>query len=184
MVDAKESTLAKQGPSPETVNQIIELVGKIPHFYDPEEPILGLRDEDIVAHNLSSLLQSPDTTVVTAEEQGKVTGFSLAVSLGRFDPSRNNETDAAYLYYIATDPSHRGEGIGRKLTDNLFQELREEGYNTVEVDAVISKDYAESYAAQLQKWFGHTAAFEFDHEAWEEAGPERFFQIDLTKLSQ
>lgn len=166
--------------TPEIAGQIADIVRVTPVFSSPEEPILGATDEVVVAPNLDALLHDPDTTLAVTTEGKKVTGFSVAVPVGRFDRTKEaRSADTAYIYYTGIEPSLRGRGLVGPLMEKMYGLLRDKGYKRVERDAVLDQGWAD----KVQRSSPEGAIMSsHDHTTWEEVGPQRFFEMDLSKL--
>src|SRR5262245_50978862 len=62
-------------------------------------------------------LASDAARALVAEEQGALVGFALA----------RCAADEAELLTLCVDPDHQGRGLGRRLAEMLFAQLRAEG---------------------------------------------------------
>lgn len=60
------------------------------------------------------------TSFVAEDETGDLVGFVCGF-LSQTDPSE------AYIHFVGVSPDRRGEGIGRRLYERFFEEVREAG---------------------------------------------------------
>jgi ribosomal protein S18 acetylase RimI-like enzyme len=74
---------------------------------------------------LGTQLEQPDVTVLVAEENGEVVGYTYAAVEGRDYMSLRGP--AGVLYDIIVDPVQRGRGIGRRLLEATLAFLKERG---------------------------------------------------------
>ncbi|MGC1177329.1 MAG: GNAT family N-acetyltransferase [Candidatus Saccharimonadales bacterium] len=163
----------------EAIAQIETLVAEA-FGMKPEEPILGITNDVVIAPNLRALLERPSTILSTQEDDNKIIGFNLAIPIGDMNPARATEsTETAYIYFTAVDPSRQGEGLVRLLNEDILKRIAESGYSHAEIDTLIANDYAEIFGKNYQSAIIET----YDHERWPEIGKERFFRLDLAKLS-
>ncbi len=70
-----------------------------------------------------AVCESPEPSVVVAEEGGEVLGF-----VGyRVHPATAGMSEYGEVEVIAVDPARRGRGVGRALLDHAVQDLRDAG---------------------------------------------------------
>ena len=69
-------------------------------------------------------LASDAARALVAEEQGALVAFALA----------RCAADEAELLTLCVDPSHQGRGLGRRLAETLFAQLRAEGVRRVHLE--------------------------------------------------
>lgn len=55
---------------------------------NPNDPILGVTDDVIIADNLRELFNNKLLTVASLEEGGELVGYSIAMPIDLMDPSR------------------------------------------------------------------------------------------------
>lgn len=147
---------------------------------DPSAPVLGVTDEVEMASHVSALLHDESLVVASLGDNGQLIGCSLATPVDRMDPSRASEArDTAYIYFTAIDPKRQGEGLVGPLMETLLQKLWRAGYSFVERDCVIANGYADN----VQQTYRGAIVESYDHTNFPEAGPERFFRIDLGRLA-
>jgi len=158
-------------------NQIEDLTAQM--FYNPSEPILGVKDEVVIAPNLRALMERSSTIVTTLEdEDGLLEAFSMTIPLGEMDPRRAIETDTAYVYYIAVQPNLQGEGRVASLMKAMESQLKDQGYGYFELDANISNGFAD----KLEKAYGEAVVSKRNHAGYEGTGPQRALRVDLSKV--
>jgi ribosomal protein S18 acetylase RimI-like enzyme len=77
---------------------------------------------------------NPDYWVLVAEVQGQVVGYvcfgPTAMTVGTYD-----------LYWIATDPAMRGQGVGQGLVKAMEERLRQRGGRLVRVETSATEAY-------------------------------------------
>jgi ribosomal protein S18 acetylase RimI-like enzyme len=79
----------------------------------------GRFDPEDFADEWRSRIRATNKTIVVAEQDGTPVGFLWALTLP--DPSfPHGDT---YLYYVAVDPTHRGQGIAASLLRHLRAEV-------------------------------------------------------------
>lgn len=143
-------------------------------------PILGdiVNGQDHTSYdNLSSAFCDPATVAFTLQDNGQLVGFTFAIPIDRFNPTRQREAqETAYLYGTAITPDHQGKKLVKSLTDPLLRTLLKRGYKFVERDAVIPNGYADA----ISRAYGDSIIESYDHERFE-LGPQRFFRIDIEK---
>lgn len=62
-------------------------------------PILGLKDETVIAGDLEEALRAENSTTIAMMDGRKVIGYSYAVPISAMEPERANEAkDTAYIY--------------------------------------------------------------------------------------
>jgi GNAT superfamily N-acetyltransferase len=61
---------------------------------------------------------------IAEDERGVTVGFLV----GFISP---DHADQAYIHMVATDPNHRGEGLGRALYERFFDDVRARGVRRV-----------------------------------------------------
>ena len=146
---------------------------------DPDWPILGATDDVLIAPNFRSLLNDPSVTVVPVKKGDQLIGFSLAMPIGMMDPSRADESaETAYIYYTAIEPFHQNRGMVEELSREMLHKLVQNGYKAVERDSVIENGYAD----KVQETYRAGIVDQYDHNDFEEIGPQRFLRIELDKL--
>jgi ribosomal protein S18 acetylase RimI-like enzyme len=74
---------------------------------------------------LVSQLDDANVTILVAEEQGEVTGYTYAAIEGRDYMALRGP--AGVIYDIIVDPEYRGRGVGRRLLDATLAFLKERG---------------------------------------------------------
>lgn len=154
------------------------LVAAFPDI-DPDDPITGVTDDVEIAPSLRALVSDPSMIVVSIEESGRLVGCSIAMSAARMDPSREDAADTAYIYFTAIDPSRQGNKLVGAHMTTLFEKIVEQGYSYIEQDCVIENGYADN----VQQNYVGAIVDSHDHNNYPEAGPERFFRIELGRLA-
>lgn len=77
------------------------------------------------------LLAAPDRTVVAVDDAGTV--------LGTAKMNRNHMGNASHIASASymVDPAHAGQGVGRTLCEYSLEWAREQGYRTMQFNAVV-----------------------------------------------
>jgi ribosomal protein S18 acetylase RimI-like enzyme len=96
------------------------------------------------------------TSFVAEDETGDLVGFVCGF-LSQTDPSE------AYIHFVGVSPDRRGEGIGRRLYERFFEEVREAGRAVVR--CVTSPANEDSVA------FHEALGFEVDRVVADYDGP-------------
>lgn len=166
---------------PVHTEQIIDLVHHAMPEFNTDDPVYGETNNDIVADNFEQFLNDPAATVITIDdESGKHVAFTLAMPVGRFDPTRQNDTETAYIYITCVEPALQHQGIAGKLMDKLHTTLLGKGFRYIERDVML--DTGTGFADKIAKSYGDAIIESWQHAKWAELGKQRFFRIDLTKL--
>ncbi|AKH43077.1 ribosomal protein S18 acetylase RimI-like enzyme [Altererythrobacter atlanticus] len=84
-------------------------------------------------------LETPASAILLAKDDGAVFG---SVMTG-YDGHRG------WVYYLAVDPAHRGQGIGRLLMDAAEAWLREQGCPKIQLMVRAGNDAAKDFYAAL-----------------------------------
>ena len=74
---------------------------------------------------LKTKLEDPDAAILVAEAHGDVIGYAYAAVQGYDYMSLRGP--AGVLHDVIVDPDHRGGGIGRRLLEATFAELKSRG---------------------------------------------------------
>jgi ribosomal protein S18 acetylase RimI-like enzyme len=148
---------------------------------NPDDPVLGATSDVVIAPNLAALLVDSEVTLASQETEGQLAGFSLAMPISRMYPARSAEVhETAYIYYTAIAPDRQGQGLVEPLMRTMVEKLRTRGYSFIERDCRLENGYAD----KVQAAYAGAIIASHDHETWPEAGPERFFRIDLRRLPE
>ena len=115
--------------APQDRQPLAELLGRIETF-SPQEVSCALELID-----LASKPNSPDYQVMVAvEKDGKVVGYicfgPTPMTAGTFD-----------LYWIASDPTVRGQGVGAALVSAMEGELRRKAGRLIRVETSAEEAY-------------------------------------------
>lgn len=146
---------------------------------DPNSPVLGESDEVEVAANMDAFIRDPSTIVASLEENGKLIGCSIAIPAEKMNPDREGAENTAYIYFTAIDPAKQGSKLVEPLMASLFEKVAERGYTYIERDSIIENGYADD----VEKNYTGAIVDSYDHSKYPEAGPERFFRIELGKVA-
>ena len=147
---------------------------------DPLDPISGVEDDVIIAGSMRELFEDPESVIVPVEFDGELAGFTLALPIGRMDPSRTSESaDTAYIYYTAIKPEFQGKKLVAPLIDRLLVELGKKGFSFVERDSMVDNGYAD----KVERAHKGNIVNSYDHEKYPEIGRQRFFRISLGKTA-
>jgi [ribosomal protein S18]-alanine N-acetyltransferase len=76
------------------------------------------------AQGFAASLETESARALVAEEQGALVGFALA----------RRAADEAELLSLCVEPVHQGRGLGRRLAETLFAQLRAEGVLRVHLE--------------------------------------------------
>jgi len=147
--------------------------------WDEDTPLFGQTDDVIAYPTIEVAFQSPDSTVILLRDvRDELLGYTLAFPFEKMDPeSANEKPKSAYIYFTIVDKDHRGQGFVGEITDPLFEELSEQGYEKVVRDSKRDN----GYAAKIAKHYERSIDEAVDHEYWPEVGPQTRFTIDINK---
>jgi hypothetical protein len=165
--------------TPDTIFQAGQLLSEaFPGVFSPDQAVLGITDNIVIAPNFEAWLADERTIAVTLLDAfGNVAALNIAVPLASMDPSRS-EPQTAYLYYTAVEKMHQGQGQVWELHEKTFERLRAAGYSAVELDAKM----AGSYISNLKEIYGDALAETAPpHDNWG-FGLEQPLRIDLDKV--
>lgn len=165
---------------PKTIKQMTDMTNK--EFGETfTGPILGLKDETVIAENLEQALRAENSTAIAMMDGDRVIGYSYAVPINAMEPERASEVnDTAYIYMTVISPESRHQGRVGRLNEEMLRALLKKGYSFVERDSKIEGDYAD----KIEKTYGDIPGAiieKKDHTRWEEVGPERFFRMNIAK---
>jgi ribosomal protein S18 acetylase RimI-like enzyme len=108
------------------VGRLGALLVRLHHDFDPERFIAASsRTEQGYAAFLGTQLADASVTVLVAEQDGQLLGYSYAGVEG-FDYMALRGP-AGVLHDIVVDPAHRGRGVGRALLDATLAALEARG---------------------------------------------------------
>lgn len=173
----------RSGASDETIAQITDILREIrqlENFLDPDAPVLGDTEENVIAPGLESLLRMPSTVLTTISEEARVVGFSFAIPIGQMEPARHDEdSETAYVYLGGIAPSSQDKGLVAPLAAKTFSALLEGGYSFFEADVTHREEWADKVEKNLPP---DAIIKKRDHDKWL-LGPMRFLRVDLRKLS-
>jgi len=150
-------------------------------FWNPNQPILGITNDIVIAPNLASLLGQESAITASLETDDQVVAFSVATPIGKFDPHKNGVTDTAYIYATAVHPERQGQGLVGELMQGLHAALLQRSYRYIERDATLRNGYAD----KILKVYGDSIVdMSQPRTRFPEVGPARWFWIDLQKYSE
>lgn len=93
--------------------------------------------------------QSPESSVVVAEDDGEILGFVGA----RVHAASAGMSQYGEVTVIAVDPACRGRGVGRALLDHAVQELRNAGAPVVMLETGGDEGHAPARALYASAGF-------------------------------
>ena len=119
---APDVTIRDAGPADiEALGRFGALLVRTHHAFDPARFIAETpQTADGYGAFLGTQLTKPNVSILVAEQDGEVVGYTYAGAEG-FD-YMSLRGPAGGLYDIVVDPAHRERGIGRMLIDATFLE--------------------------------------------------------------
>src|SRR5262245_161919 len=130
------------------VGRLGALLVKTHHEFDPKRFMAATPQTPAgYASFLQTQLEEPNTTVLVAEEQGEVVGYSYATVEGVDYMSLRGP--AGVLHDLVVAFEHRGRGVGRLLLDETLAFLQAHGaprvvLSTAEGNAVAQRLFADA----------------------------------------
>ena len=127
MLDRASVTIRRaQREDLSVIGRLGALLVRMHHDFDSERFIAATsRTEQGYGSFLGTQLDKPNVSVLVAELDGDVIGYSYAGVEGNDYMSLRGP--AGVLYDIVVDPNHRGHGVGRMLLDTTLDALKANG---------------------------------------------------------
>jgi len=100
-----------------------------------------LIDGEIHYYDLNEFIQSPDATLIVAEENNEIIGSGYAL-IKKSEKDYTNFQSYAHLGFMYVKPEYRGKGINRLITDALVDWSKSKGISEVRLNV-----YAENESA-------------------------------------
>lgn len=100
-----------------------------------------LIEGEIHYYDLKYLIQSPEATVIVAEENNEIiaSGYALIKKAAK---DYYQFKEYAYLGFMYVKPEHRGKGINKVITDELISWSKSRGINEVRLDVYAQNESA------------------------------------------
>ena len=100
-----------------------------------------LIEGEIHYYDLNNLMQSPDATVIVAEENDEVIASGYAL-IKKSEKYYNQFESYAYLGFMYVKPEHRGKGINKVITDELIAWSKSRGIDEVRLEVYAQNESA------------------------------------------
>lgn len=100
-----------------------------------------LIEGEIHYYDLKFLIQSPDATVIVAEENNEVIASGYAL-IKKSEKYYNQFEEYSYLGFMYVKPEHRGKGINKVITDELISWSKSRGISEVRLDVYAQNESA------------------------------------------
>ncbi|RXM40490.1 GNAT family N-acetyltransferase [Chryseobacterium sp. CH21] len=96
---------------------------------------------EIHYYDLKYLIQSPEATVIVAEENNEIiaSGYALIKKAAK---DYYQFKEYAYLGFMYVKPEHRGKGINKMITDELISWSKSRGISEVRLDVYAQNESA------------------------------------------
>ncbi|WP_419869820.1 GNAT family N-acetyltransferase [Chryseobacterium sp. CT-SW4] len=94
---------------------------------------LTLTEGEIHYYDLNSLMESPDSVLMVAEENGEVFASGYATIKNKEKPYYNFE-QYAYLGFMFVKPEYRGKGINQLILEHLTEWCKTKGISEVRLE--------------------------------------------------
>ncbi|MDQ1855667.1 GNAT family N-acetyltransferase [Chryseobacterium sp. WLY505] len=100
-----------------------------------------LIEGEIHYYDLKYLIQSPEATVIVAEENNEIiaSGYALIKKAAK---DYYQFKEYAYLGFMYVKPEHRGKGINKMITDELISWSKSRGMTEVRLDVYAQNESA------------------------------------------
>lgn len=132
-----------------------------------QDPLLnGLSENDegdkVAYDSLEAAFTSPDTTIVLAESNGELAGFSLAmpVSKMKLHDQHGDDSNTAYVYLTARGEKFKGHRLATQMNKHMAQQLVSQGISYVQRDVMID----DGYYKQIKSDFGDSIISDRNHQ--------------------
>ncbi|MCJ7933376.1 MAG: GNAT family N-acetyltransferase [Chryseobacterium sp.] len=100
-----------------------------------------LIEGEIHYYDLKYLIQSPDATVIVAEENNEIIASGYAL-IKKAEKDYYRFKEYAYLGFMYVKPEHRGKGINKVITDELISWSKSRGMSEVRLDVYAQNESA------------------------------------------
>ncbi|MDR4893508.1 MULTISPECIES: GNAT family N-acetyltransferase [unclassified Chryseobacterium] len=100
-----------------------------------------LIEGEIHYYDLKFLIQSPDATVIVAEENNEVIASGYAL-IKKSEKYYNQFEKYSYLGFMYVKPEHRGKGINKVITDELISWSKSREISEVRLDVYAQNESA------------------------------------------
>jgi hypothetical protein len=151
--------------------------------FEPEDPILGDKDTDIVANNLKDCAFGKGRwMLITRDTKGKVKSMALFVSGKRFYKDNNAKAkDTAYLYGICSDLKDETDGTVGPMLDTGIMLMANNGFKYLEFHArTAQKGERRGFADVTSKVFSSSIIEKEGPKVfWDEQGEQIRFKLDI-----
>lgn len=100
-----------------------------------------LIDGEIHYYDLKSLIQSPEATLIVAEENNGIIASGYAL-IKKAEKNYYRFKEYAYLGFMYVKPEYRGKGINKVITDELIAWAKSRGINEVRLEVYAQNESA------------------------------------------
>ncbi|THV57472.1 MULTISPECIES: GNAT family N-acetyltransferase [Chryseobacterium] len=100
-----------------------------------------LIDGEIHYYDLKSLIQSPEATLIVAEENNEIIASGYAL-IKKAEKNYYRFKEYAYLGFMYVKPEYRGKGINKVITDELIAWAKSRGINEVRLEVYAQNESA------------------------------------------
>ncbi len=100
-----------------------------------------LIDGEIHYYDLKSLIQSPEATLIVAEENNEIIASGYAL-IKKAEKNYYRFKEYAYLGFMYVKPEYRGKGINKVITDELITWAKSRGINEVRLEVYAQNESA------------------------------------------
>ncbi|MCL8535621.1 GNAT family N-acetyltransferase [Chryseobacterium gallinarum] len=102
---------------------------------------ITLIDGEIHYYDLSHFIQSPDATLIIAEENNEIIGSGYAL-IKKAEKSYYTFEKYAYLGFMYVKPEYRGKGVNKVITVELIGWAKSRGISEVRLDVYAQNESA------------------------------------------
>ncbi|WP_353148750.1 GNAT family N-acetyltransferase [Chryseobacterium sp.] len=102
---------------------------------------ITLIDGEIYYYDLSHFIQSPDATLIIAEEDNEIIGSGYAL-IKKAEKNYYKFEEYAYLGFMYVKPEYRGKGVSKVVTDELINWAKSRGISEVRLDVYAQNESA------------------------------------------
>ncbi|SIQ21104.1 GNAT family N-acetyltransferase [Chryseobacterium sp. RU33C] len=100
-----------------------------------------LIDGEIHYYDLKSLIQSPEATLIVAEENNEIIASGYAL-IKKAEKNYYRFKEYVYLGFMYVKPEYRGKGINKVITDELIAWAKSRGINEVRLEVYAQNESA------------------------------------------